>query len=63
MEVVHFLCTPSRRVYIFNVHSQFFISACFISKQALMLKPVETQTNFSNLWFLGIQIIPLMDQF
>ena len=27
MEVVHFLCTPSRRVYIFNVHSLFFISA------------------------------------
>ena len=32
-----FLCIPARRVYIFNVHSPFFISAYFISKQALML--------------------------
>ena len=37
MEVVHFLCTSSRRVYIFNVHSPFFISAYFVFNQVLML--------------------------
>ena len=53
-----FLCTPSWRVYNFDVHSPFLIITCLVNLQALMLK-LYILLNCWEVWYLKYVTHPL----
>ena len=52
----YILCTPSWRVYIFDVHSSFVTTACFISSQALMFEVSLFSGVLGNVIFLTCKL-------
>ena len=52
----YILCTPSWRVYIFDIHSSFVTTKCFIPSQALMFEVSLFSGLLGNVIFLACKL-------